>query len=97
MTLTVIISFRTEFLLQSSRKNIFFNIRKTNESYDIKICGIKSYTALLGDIIIYFILTPFLSLPSKPLLHSPHKLQNFTTPNEPLMSACVDLASLSHT
>ena len=31
---------------------------------------------------IVFILTPFLSQPSKPLLSSPLKLQNFTTPNE---------------
>ena len=36
----------------------------------------------------YFILTPFLSLPSQPLLPSPLKLQNFTISNAPLMSAC---------
>ena len=35
-----------------------------------------------------FILTPFLSLSSQPLLPSPLKLQNFTSPNEPLMSMC---------
>ena len=39
-------------------------------------------------IFICFILTPSLSLPFQPLLTSPLKLQNFTTPNEPLMSAC---------
>ena len=52
---------------------------------------------IYSNVIICFILTPFLTLPSQPLLPSPLKLQNFTTPNETLMSVCVDLASLSHT
>ena len=54
----------------------------------------------LQVLIICFILTPFLSLPSQPLQPSPLKLQNFTTQKIPLMSACcvcLDLTSLSHT
>ena len=44
-----------------------------------------------------FILTPFLTLPSQPLLPSPLKLHKFTTPKGSLMSVCSDLASLPHT
>ena len=33
-------------------------------------------------------LIPFLTLPSKPLLPSHRKLQNFTTPDESLMNVC---------
>ena len=41
-------------------------------------------------VIICFILTPFLTLPSpQPLLPSPLKLQNFTTQNGSLMIVCV--------
>ena len=43
---------------------------------------------ILSSLIICFILTPFLSLPSQPLLPSPLKLHNFTTPTESLMRAC---------
>ena len=42
------------------------------------------------NVIICFILTPFLTLPSQPLLPSPLKLHNFKALNEPLMSVyCV--------
>ena len=47
----------------------------------------------------FFNLTPFLTLRSQPLVPSPLKVQNFTTPNESLMNVscvCVDLASFSH-
>ena len=37
--------------------------------------------SIKSNVIMCFILTPFLSLPSQPLLPSPLKLQNFTTPN----------------
>ena len=49
-----------------------------------------------SNVIICFILTPFLTLPSQPLLPSHLKLQNYTTPNGSLMSVCADLGSLSH-
>ena len=39
-------------------------------------------------VIICFILTPFLTLRSQPLLPSPLKLQKFTTRNESLMNVC---------
>ena len=41
--------------------------------------------SIYSNVIIYYILTPFLTLPSQPLLPSPLKLQNFITPNETLM------------
>ena len=56
-------------------------------------------TKFFSNVIICFILTPFLTLPSQPLLHTPLNLQKFTTPNGSLMSVCcvsADLASLSH-
>ena len=60
------------------------------------ICQQK-LNSIYSNVIICFILTPFLTLPSQPVLPSPPlKLQNFTTPNESLMSVCC-LASLSHT
>ena len=48
----------------------------------------KKLSSIYSNVITCFILTPFLTLPSQPLLPSPLKLQNFTTPNEPLMSVC---------
>ena len=42
-------------------------------------------------VIICFILTPFLSVPSPPLLPSPLKLQYFTTPNEWVQFVCVKI------
>ena len=41
-----------------------------------------------STVIICFILTPFLSQPSQPLLPSPLKLQNFTTLKLTLRSVC---------
>ena len=40
------------------------------------------------NLIICFILTPLLTPTSQPLLPFPLKLQNFTSPNESLMSVC---------
>ena len=51
---------------------------------------------IYSNVIICFILTPFLTLPSQHLLHSPLKLQNFTTPNEPLMSVCFVCVQIWH-
>ena len=36
--------------------------------------------SIYSNVILYYILTPFLTLPSQPLLPSPVKLQNFKTP-----------------
>ena len=44
--------------------------------------------SIYSNVIIFFILTPFLTLPSQPLLPSPLNLQNFATPNESLMCMC---------
>ena len=41
--------------------------------------------SIYSNVFICFILTPFLTLPSQPVLPSPLKLQNFTTPNDSLM------------
>ena len=41
--------------------------------------------SIKSNVILFFILTPFLTLPS------PLKVQNFTTLNETLMSLCADL------
>ena len=48
------------------------------------------------SLFIEFYFTPFLTLPSQPLLPSPLKLQNFTTPNESLMSVCCVCAQIWH-
>ena len=53
--------------------------------------------SIYSNVIICFILTPFLTLPLKPL-YLP--FFSYRTPNESLMSVCcvcADLASLSHT
>ena len=42
-------------------------------------------TKIYSNVIICFMLTPFLTLLSQPFLPSPLKLQNFTTPNESLI------------
>ena len=47
------------------------------------ICQQK-LNSIQSNVVICFLLTTFLSL------------QNFTTPNEPLVCVCVDLAYLSH-
>ena len=53
--------------------------------YKYIICQQNS---IFSKVIICFMLDPFLTLPSQPLLSSPRKLQNFTTQNESLMSVC---------
>ena len=46
----------------------------------------QQLNSIYSNVIICYILTHFLTLPSQPVLTSP--LQNFITPNESLMSAC---------
>ena len=65
-------------------------------NYKYFICQQK-LDSIYSNVIICFILTPFLTLPSLPLLPSPLKLQNITTPKRSIMSVCADLASLSYT
>ena len=80
----------------------FENASKTNRfAFFLIILSQQKLNSIYSNVIIYFILTPFLTLPSQPILPSPLKLENFTTPNESLMSVCcmcvcADLASLSH-
>ena len=57
-------------------------------NYKYIICQQK-LNSIYSNVIISFILTPFLILASQPLIPFPIKLQNFTTPNELLMSVCV--------
>ena len=64
-------------------------------NYKYIICQ-KKLNLIYSNVIICFILTPFLTLPFQPFLLFPLKLQNFTTPKKSLMSVCADLASLSH-
>ena len=49
-----------------------------NFNYKYTLCQQK-FNSIYSNVIICFILTPFLTLPSQPLLPSPLKLQNFTT------------------
>ena len=56
-------------------------------NYKYIICQQK-LNSIYSNVIICFILTPFLTLPSQPVLSFPLKLQNFTTLIESLMSAC---------
>ena len=54
--------------------------------------------SIYSKVIICFILTPFLTLPSQPLLLSPLELKKFITQNESLNECgCADLASFLHT
>ena len=48
----------------------------------------KTKLNLNYTVIICFILPPFLTLRSKPLLPFPLKIENVTTPNESLMNVC---------
>ena len=59
------------------------------------ICQQK-LNSIYSNVIICFILTPFLTLPSQPFLPSPFKLQNFTTPNESLMNVCCGCVQIWH-
>ena len=68
---------------------------QSNFNYKYIICQQK-LNSIYSNVIICFILTPFLTLPTQPLLPSPLKLQNFTIPNESLMSALVQFWHLFH-
>ena len=70
-------------------------ISRTALVYKYIICQQK-LNSIYSNVIICFILTLFLTLPSQPVLPSPLKLQNFTTPNESLMSVCVQIWHLFH-
>ena len=59
---------------------------QSNFNYKHIICQQK-LNSIYSNVIICFILTPFLTLPSQPFLPSPLNL-NFVTPNESLMSVC---------
>ena len=80
----------------------FEKASKTNRfAFFLIILFQQKLNSIYSNVIICFILTSFLTLPSQPVLPSPLKLQNFTTSNESLMSVvCVyvrsDLASLLH-
>ena len=63
--------------------NIYEDIEcKVIVNYKYFVCQHK-LNSIKSNVIICFILTPLLSIPSQPLLPFPLKLQNFTTPNEP--------------
>ena len=64
-----------------------YDLLKVITTYKYIICQ-QELNSIYFNVIICFILTPFLTLPSQPLLPSPLKLKNFTTPNESLMSVC---------
>ena len=55
--------------------------------YKYIICQQK-LNSIYSNVIICFILTPFLTPTYQSFLPSPVKLQNFITPNGPLMSVC---------
>ena len=65
-------------------------------NYKYIICQQK-LNLIYSNVILFFILTPFLTLPSKPLLPLSLKLWNFTTPNETPMGVCADMVFLWHT
>ena len=64
---------------------------QSNFNYKYYIIFQQKLNSIYSYVIICFILTPFLTLPSQPLLPFPLKLQNFTTPNGSLMSVCVQI------
>ena len=73
-------------------------VSKVIVNYKYIICQQK-LNKIYSYLIICFILTPFSTLPYQPLLPSPLKLHNFTTPNETLMSVwfvCVQIWHLFH-
>ena len=74
----------------SFNKYIFnFAFTKVIVNYKYIICQQKLHS-IYSNVIIWFILTPFLTQPSQPILPS-LKLQNFTTPNETLLSMCLQI------
>ena len=56
-------------------------------NYKYIICQ-QILNLIYSNVIICFILIPFLTLPFQPFLPFPLKLQNIKTPNETLMSVC---------
>ena len=70
-------------------------ILQSNFIYKNIICQQK-LNSIYSNLIIYFILTPFLTLPSQPLLPYPLKLQNFTTQSESLMKVCCVCVQIWH-
>ena len=84
------IGLATDFL---GRFAIFTACGQSNFIYKYNICKLNS---IYSNVIICFILTPFLILPSKPILPSPLKLQNFKTPNESLISVCCVCVQIWH-
>ena len=62
--------------------NKLLSFVKVMVNYKYIICQQK-LNSMESNVYICFILTPFLTLPSQPLLPSPLKLHNCTTPNEP--------------
>ena len=75
----------------SFNKYIFnFAFTKVIVNYKYIICQQKLHS-IYSNVIIWFILTPFLTLPFQPLLPSPLKLQNFTTPKGSLISVCLQI------
>ena len=75
----------------SFNKYIFnFAFTKVIVNYKYIICQQKLHS-IYSNVIIWFILPPFLTQPSQPLLTSPLKLQNLKTPNETLMGVCLQI------
>ena len=68
---------------------------QSNFNYKYVLCQQK-LNLIYSNVIICFILTPFLTLLSQTLLPSPLKLQNFTTPSESLMSMCGVFVQIWH-
>ena len=65
---------------------------QSNFDYKYIICKQKLNSVYFNVII----LTLFLNLPLQPLLPSPLKLHNFTTPNESPMSVCCVCVQIWH-
>ena len=92
-----------KYFLCICRINIYFQqkpqIIKIIVNYKYIICQ-QNLNSIFSNVIICFTLTPFLTLPSQPLLPSPLQLQNFITLNGSLMSVfvcvCVQIWHLLH-
>ena len=89
-----------EAMIGSHWPNIYLSLyispfRQSNFDYKYILCQQK-LNSIYSNVIIFVILTLFLTLPSQPLLPFPLKLQNFTTPNETLMSVCCVCVQIWH-
>ena len=73
----------------------FYITFKVIVNYKYFICEQK-FNSINSNVIICFVLTPFLLLPSQTLLPSPFKLHNFTNPNGSLMSVCCVCVHILH-